>query len=189
MTGRARGPIFRPVEPLSAMPARFSAGSTVCVEFSHPDYPASDGWELVLYLGGPARTHADGVADGGGWIVTLAASATASLVPGTYSWAARASLDEVTVDIASGIVVVTPDLASGTADLRSWEERALEVVEAMLIGALPESAQTFQIDGRMIGEFSRAELMNVRNDLAAAVAHQRCPAHVARPIHLVFRRH
>lgn len=104
-------------------PASFRAGDNITWTKSVEDYTAGSGYTL-----GYAFRNADYAidfsgtmgADGGSFLVELAATQTSSYTAGEYDWVAHVTLsgDRHTVD--SGRIEILPDLAAATAyDARS----------------------------------------------------------------------
>jgi hypothetical protein len=135
---------------LTALPATFAAGTTVRYRRSFADYPASAGWALTLHLNGPESiAHADAVADGDDFVLTLSATATAALEPGSYRWAERVSNGDEVYDVASGAITVTVNLATAVAgDALSWARRELAIIRKIKEGRIDADVEAYQIDGR-----------------------------------------
>ena len=154
------------------MPSRFAAGTTVIYSRSLPGYSPVDGWALTLYLSGAAAVDYAGAPSGAKWTVTI--PATAQLEAGNYQWVERVSKAAEVYDAASGVVQVLPDISKAPAgDLRSWEERTLEVIECALTGRLTNDMQSYQIAGRAVTKIPIGELLALRSSLSAAVRAQR----------------
>lgn len=160
---------------LTAVPASFSAGSTLALSLTLPNYPGPT-WTATLYLNGKAVLTKAGIATGEVHRFTLSAVETAALNPGTYKWLLRAAVSDqsTVVDVAAGTLVVTPNPATAAAgDGQTFEEKALALVESALLGRLPSGMETFQIAGRAVSQIPIAELLKVRAQLRQAVALQR----------------
>jgi hypothetical protein len=172
---------------LTAIPERFSAGSTVRVELDAAEYSAADGWELTLYLAG--AEVAAFVGDGLGTVHTfeLDAASTAALPAGTYQWLVRAAKDDDVIDVSGGTLEVTPDLAAAAAgDLASWEAQALVVARAALKGQLTDGMKGFQIGNRAVENIDSDKLITIIAQLEQRVAAQRSPATFGRKLHVRF---
>jgi hypothetical protein len=65
------------MQELTALPAEFTAGTTVEYRRAYADYPASAGWRLVSMLRGASGEDVRAVADGDDFLATLAATMSA----------------------------------------------------------------------------------------------------------------
>ncbi len=137
---------------LTALPDRFSAGTTVVYRRSLADFPASSGCTLALYLAGPASAHFDGVADGDDFVVTLAADKTDDLPAGIYRWEERAAIAGGTPErVAGGVVTVEPDLATASgATLQDPDEIELAAVRARISEITTSGIQSYGLDGAQV---------------------------------------
>lgn len=148
-------------------PERFTAGTTVKVTRTHSAYPATSGWSLTFYLTGiDVITPVTGTPNGTGFDFTLSATVTAKLRAGTYRWTERAVSGAEKYTAESGVLVVDADPAQmGATDGQSWEEKALALVEARLLGRYSEDMESFQIGTRVVTQIPHKELLAVRDDL------------------------
>ena len=172
---------------LTAMPDRFSSGTTVVYERSFADHRASDGWQMSVTLAGRNVLTKLPTASGDGFVVTLTTSETAALAAGLYRWSERVQKDGVIVEVGCGTVQVDPDVAAASGDsLQSWAEKTLAVVEAAIAGRLPAGLESYQIHGRAASKIPMAELLALRAKLAAEVESQRPGGSTIRPIQFTF---
>ena len=157
----------------TGVPASFPAGTTLTFEYpEHSDFPVADGWTYTFYLAGylgasDAATGADGV-----YTFSIAASATANILPGPYTWEIRASSGLEVYPVASGRLDVTRNTAALTAtDARAWTEKMLAAVESLLYGGgtIPE-VESYQIHGRQLVKMSRKDLLALRNQLKSELS-------------------
>lgn len=175
MDSRAGGCLrMEGVATLTALPDTFPAGTTVKYTRSLSDYPATSGWTLKLLLAG-AGTHAeDAVANGDAFDVTLTAAETAALPPGDYRWVERVEKGGEVYDVATGVVTVTPNLATATpGSLQSWEEKELAAVEAAIAAILAGGIAAYQIAGRAVTKVDLPTLQKLRASLRTEIARQR----------------
>jgi hypothetical protein len=128
-----------------------------------------------------AGLEIDGTAADGGWEVVITEQVTATMAPGAWELQAVATVDGAPVTVRRGNLTVRRGLAftgtPGTFDDRSQAERDLADVEAA-IRALATGAQEYQIGslgagGRKVVRADLAELINLRDRLAAQVAQQK----------------
>lgn len=159
-------------ETLTAIPGSFAAGETVSYLRSAPSgYAPADGWTLTLYLAGENTASAQATEESGAYRVTLTASETSQLEPGSYRWVERLSDGAGVVhDLASGTVIVLPNIgAAASGDLQTWAEKTLPIVEAAIAGRLPSGMESYQIAGRAVSKIPIRELVALRGQLQAEV--------------------
>jgi hypothetical protein len=173
---------------LTAVPRSFTAGTTVKFTLSFSDYPADAGWNLAFFLAGlNVIEPVSGVANGSAFDVTLSATASGKLQAGNYQWQVLVTKSGETYLAAAGVLEVLPNIASAKAgDLQTWEERTLQVVEAVLEDRLPADQQAYQIAGRAVTKMPIAELMNLRAALKNAVRAQKAPGSFMTPVRVGF---
>jgi hypothetical protein len=159
-------------------PTAFEAGTTVAftqgASFTGVgEVSPAGGWSLVWHLrkiDGGAEADVPATDDGERWTVTLSAATAATLSPGPYRWALRATQGPVLQTLSSGTITITPDLALGGEDVRTWEERTLEAVEAALSGTMEGGLKMYTIAGRQVSTMTPDELLKIRAQLQAAVS-------------------
>ncbi|RTL04199.1 MAG: hypothetical protein EKK62_16795 [Acidimicrobiia bacterium] len=110
--------------------------------------------------------------------VTIAASRTADLTPGTYYWTALATGSGTYAGrvhtAGSGVCEVTRNLSiAAEGDALTWEERTLSVVEAALTGKVTDDMASYMIAGRQVVTIPLAELRSLRSSLKRTIARQR----------------
>lgn len=114
---------------------------------------------LTYELRGPSALTLTASANGSGWKTTLTTSASDSLMPGTYAWAAYVSATNVRVTAGMGTLTVLPNLASQSVgyDPRSDAEKALAACEA----AIATGAQVveYRVGDRMVRKSDRSEIL------------------------------
>ncbi len=156
---------------LTALPESIVAGTTVEYTLSLPDYPASAGWTLKLYLAGISTLAKDAVASGDDFTVTLIDGDTGNLAPGVYQFAHRVAMAGKTYQVECGSVTVEPNIGTAAdGDLASWEEQALTAVRAAIKGGLSRGMAEFQILGRAVKYFTPRELRETELWLSRKVA-------------------
>ncbi len=136
-------------------PGFFTAGDTVKWTRSIPDYPASQGWTLKYFLRGPSAldvsaSQYNATED---YIVTIAASASATLTAGDYAWTAKvASADgSETYTVNFGTVTVKPDLSKQVAgyDGRSQTKRQLDNINDTIEKLTKKGYKSVQLNGKV----------------------------------------
>lgn len=175
---------------LTAMPERFAAGTTLNYSRTYPDYAPGDGWSIKLYLAGPsASSNVQATPSGGFWLFAVDAVSTGALVPGIYRWLERATKGSEVVDVNSGLVTVSVNIAQATAgQLLSWEEQTLPLVEAAIAKRIPSGMESYQIAGRALSMMPLKELEMWRNRLKAKIAAMKNGGRIGRQHLFEFRR-
>lgn len=175
---------------LTSMPAKFTSGETVKYTVTHPDYPASSGWTLTLYLAGiDTPTPIAGNASGDSFAITISSAASAAIAAGVYQYEERATKSSETYIAASGKVTVLANIAAAAAgDFREFAETALEIVEAAIAGRLTSDMQSFTIAGRAVTKIPIAELLDIRAKLQAEIASSASPGTFGKSVLVQFVR-
>lgn len=166
------------MDELTQIPESFAAGTTVTyrASLSVLGYSAADGWALTVYIAGPSviEDGAAGVADGDSFVVTIPATDTADLTPGTYAWVERVSKSGEEFDARSGVTAVTPNLAVAAAgDLTSFDETQLAAVRARISDRLAKDVSRMSAFDRAIEREALKDLREIEADLLARIAARR----------------
>jgi hypothetical protein len=171
---------------LTALPDSFPAGTTVIYTKSFTNFSPTE-WTLKLYLAGPDTLNVTAVASGESYVVTIPATSTAASPAGSYHWVERVEKTGVVCDLASGLVILTPNLATATdGSLQDWAEKVLPLVEAAIAGRIPAGMESYQIAGRAVAKIPIRELMALRGQLKSMVAQGQSRTRISRPIHIKF---
>lgn len=176
-------------------PATVTAGDTWQWNKNFSDYAPTDGsgtWTLSYAIVGAGAIKWDAtyaVASGGGWVVTIPASATEGLAAGAYRWSAiltgGSGYANQRATPESGVFTVTANPALLIAgDTLSFAEKNLAVVEAALTGRLTADMQSYSIGGRAVVSIPIAELYAMRTKLQHEVYRERNPGR-SNPVRLV----
>lgn len=178
----------------TAMPARFSAGTTLTYERTVPDLPTSSyGWKLNVYLAGPseARHEAITLTNGVGTVV-IAASVTRGLPAGAYRWLERIAENSPGVrvfDVATGTLEVVADLASAAdGSALTYEAQVLAALKERLLGRLTADAETLQVEGTAITRIPFDQLERLVAKYQAIVDLQQNPASGFGSVEITFGR-
>lgn len=181
------------METLTALPESFPAGTTVKYTRSLPDYPATDGWQLKLLLAGASLLSVDAEASGADHSITISATASGPLTPGSYVYAEEVTKDGETYRAGSGRVSIEPDLGRVLAgQLQSPNERLLAAITAMIearMGAgtgIPKDAESYQIDGIAVTKVPLERLLSARTALSYSVAREKRPGGLGRQYRMTF---
>lgn len=177
------------MQTLTAMPDSFSKGSSVSYTKAVPDYPATDGWALTVHIAGRSVAHVNAGTSGADFVVTMAPAVTSTLEPGVYTWLERVSKAGEIVDVGNGTLAITADLATATTgELRSFDEKALEAIEAALLVNLADPNVSYQVAGRGAVSMSRTEAMKLRDTLARRIARRKNGGRIGQNVNVRFRR-
>lgn len=176
------------MEALTALPARFAAGTTIKYRRSYPDFPAS-AWDLRLHLAGPVVKSWVAAKDGDVFDFTLAAAETAVCVAGSYRWVERVTQGTEVYDAAAGMVTVTANVATaGVGELQSWREKALVEAREALSALVSGRVQSFQIGTRAFSKLDLPELRKLVVELEAGVAREQGGGQLGRLHQMRFTR-
>jgi len=178
------------MDPRSAMPDLFAAGTTVKLERSHRAFPASAGFTLKLLVQGPSQLVKSFSASGDKFTITLTAVETAALAAGRYRWEEEVT-ETATGDVATaawGYVQVTPDLeAAAAGSLQSEAEKTLSVLKAKRDGRLASDLESYQIDGMSVAKIPFEDLDQLIRRYEQAVARERNGGKLGRIHYAAFR--
>lgn len=175
---------------LTALPESFSAGTTVAYRKSFADYPASAGWTLTLWLAGATVTSIEAASDGDEFVVTIAATDTASpFAPGLYKYVERVSYDGDVYEVGSGTVSIEDNLAEATdGSSQVWLERAVEALQAHLEGRLSAGLESYSIAGRAVSKIPIKEADVLLTSYEARLFRLKNPDSVSRSVLIEFTR-
>jgi hypothetical protein len=172
-------------------PGEIVIGSTLKWTRDLEDYPASE-YALKYYFRGAGKgfdaAATPDTGDGDRHAVTVAASVTAEMSPGTYYWQAVADKDGEKFFVGEGETKAVAGLASlavtTTVDNRSPAKRILDAIDAMLAGKATKDQMEYQIGGdgslRMLRTFPPSEWVGLRIIYARIVMRERRNARVKR---------
>ena len=146
------------------------AGETLNFRATTPDYPASAGWVVTLYLNpraGGTPTSVTGTASGDDHLLQVSAATTAGWAPGAWAWETWAAKGSERYRLEAGQLQVQAGLIGAAAglDTRSQAQRALDDAEAALAAWTP-TTRRYRINGREM-EFSAPA------DIIAVISHWR----------------
>lgn len=154
----------------STPPSEVRAGDTVKFTVESADYPLNDGWTLSYTINGPVKVSGTPVVSGAVATVTVAASLTATLTPGTYTWLLRVTKSGETFTLDSGKLTVTPDVAAAAAGtLTSKAEQELALIEAELQARAASDHTEYAIEGRSLKREAITDLWEWRDRLRAEI--------------------
>lgn len=159
-----------------AEPAELVAGDSW--SWSRPDlrdaWPASGSWVLTYRLRPAAGGTSVLLTADAAFAVAVAPAASALYAAGAWLWTAMVGNGTDRHTVGEGRITVRPDPAAATAtDARSWAERTLEAVEAVLAGRATADHEAYSIEGRSVTRIPIAELRTWRARLKTEVARER----------------
>lgn len=145
------------------IPAEIGAGLTFDALLTLTAYPAP-GWAVSLHLRGPAAINLTATAEGSQHRITASAATTASWQAGSYWYTLRATKGADVVEVESGQLQITPDLASeaGPYDGRTQNQIALEAIEAVLAKRATLDQERYRINNRELYRTSIEDLLKLR---------------------------
>lgn len=158
----------------TAPPTKFRAGDTVKFTVSPAEFPVGDGWTVSYTVNGVKKATANASESAGKYLVTLSATETTALDPGTYLWTLRATKGGETYTVDHGSLTVMPNVTSAAAGaLQSQDEKELAYLNAEIEARAQSDHTEYSIDGRSLKRESIVDLMEWRDKLRARIARQR----------------
>lgn len=136
------------------------------------DYPATDGWTLTYVLNGPQNITFAATASGSDYLVNETPATTAAYAPGLYTWTAFLSKtggDRFAVDDGTLRVVQDPATITAPSDLRSFNKRMLDAIEALLERRATKVEESYRIHNRELKNMDPLELEKWRGIYASRV--------------------
>lgn len=157
-------------------PLTLVAGDTAAWTRDLPDYSAADGWTLKYRLINAAGTiDITATATATLHTVSVPPATTAAWAAGTYTWTAYVEATGARTTLATGTLVIKPDLAAAAAgvETRSPARQALAAMDAALIAHAANAwTQEYSIAGRTMKFTSAADFHIMRQRLQAEVARE-----------------
>ncbi len=166
-------------------PAEVYCGDTWQWTRDLADYPAGT-WTLryVCAIPGQAAKVITATASGTTHVVSVLPAATALWTPGEYAWQSDVSQGTGgTLErhrLAAGTLRVWPDPTAAVRDPRSFAERTLAAIEAVIEGRASTDQASMTLDGVALTRVPLDALLDARNRLRAEVAVERARRDAAR---------
>jgi hypothetical protein len=159
-------------------PTTVRAGDTWTWSVTETDY--SD-YALTYYLrNATGKVDFSATADGYDYEVEVAATTTAAVKPGVYTWIRRAEGELGSFTTGEGTITVLPNLALNVAlDARTYAKQALDNIEAYLIDPNNVAASSYSIGGRSLSRWSRSELLVERDRWVSEVRNEEAKTRMA----------
>lgn len=161
--------------PVTTIPAQFTAGDTLSFTQSLADYPASAGWVLHYRLiNASGKQDIVSTASGDDHVFNISAATTVEYSAGIYDW--QAYVDGVASQrftVGNGRVTILPNLAGQSAgfDNRSAARKALDAVNLWL-GSRDLAVAEYEISGRRMKYIPMGELLSLRSKLQLEVSRE-----------------
>lgn len=156
---------------MAILPRRIPAGITFDETAILTAYP-TEAWSLSVVLRGAGSIT---IAGSSGGSVThnlkVPANLTAEWAPGRYWYSARVTDGENIVEIESGEVEITPNLAAETEGYSglTHAQRVLTAIEAVLEKRATQDQERYTINNRELWRTPIADLLNLRDRYRAQV--------------------
>ena len=157
-------------ETLVELPRRITVGDTITWDEVIADFPASASWVVTYNFTSPnarfVSSHA--VVNVDDHRITID---TTKLEEGHYEYAKKVTDSTTTHTLERGVLDVLADLSADTAgvDRRAYAEKALENIEAMLLGKATKDQTSYSLNGRALSRYSVSELQEWRSSLRVEV--------------------
>lgn len=156
------------------------AGDTWRWTKTFADYPTSEGWALTYYITGPVSIPAvtASVVDNQ-FSVTVTATTTTPLPPGTYRYVARASLSGAVHTAGEGVFLVKPNLAvAKDGETLTHEERSIPLLEAALERRIKADLQAYSLSSRSATKEEMQTYRRLLNQYRRIVWQRRNPGYL-----------
>lgn len=157
-------------------PSEFVSGDSVSWSDTLPQYPAASGWAVAYVARGAGSINISAAGAGDVYTATIAAVATAALVPGAYTlqgYAFNAGTG-LRVTFYTGQLLVRANVAAAVAgyDGRSHARRVLDAVEAVLEGRAGKEIMESAVDGLVLKSIPHEKLLLLRQKYLAYVGQE-----------------
>ena len=151
---------------MAYIPNSIKAGLTFEIEISLPDYDPSL-WALDLVARGPVAINLTAVGSDDVFTLSETAQNTSSWPQGLYQYSLRVSKDSQVFEVDFGSFQVDQNIADLTNDhdARSFQEKTIETIEAVLSKTATLEQQQYTINGRTLIRRSTSELLQLRDKL------------------------
>ena len=155
-------------------PTAIVAGDTAKWLKSLSDYPASAGWLLTYTLiNATVKYTVVATASGDDYLVTIPSATSELWSPGEYAYAGKLTLGVEGYTAVQGNITVKPSFnVAATLDTRSQARKALDAIDARLIGVATDGVMEYQIAGRQLKNYTVPELLQLQSALRRDVARE-----------------
>ena len=148
------------------VPAVIVQGDTVTWTSRNITYPSTDGWTLTytLQITGTAHTVVAVGNSDGSYTATIPSTVSATYAGGNYRFQGVVTSGSDRHTVEQGTLFVELDFATNPdANSESEVKRALDAVEANLLGKATSDQQSYTIQGRSLTRYSIEELQSLRD--------------------------
>lgn len=132
----------------------------------------ADGWTLTLFLRGPGAQQVEATRSGATHTFAATPAATAAWEAGDYAYTIRATDGADVVEVESGRVRITPNLAAGNVDTRSHARITLEAIEAVIEKRATLDQERYRINNRELYRTPIGDLLKLRTFYRNEVARE-----------------
>lgn len=160
------------------VPQTWSAGIRTTFQLALTAYPASQGWQAVLYLRGADAIDVLSVADNNLHVFDVTSAVSTAWKAGHYGYSLRvkrgADADLEMDEIESGVVQIMADVLNLSAgqDFRSHAQRTLDAIEAVLESRATMDQERYRINNRELYRTPIETLKKLRDQYRAEVARE-----------------
>lgn len=146
------------------LPDKIGAGLTFNRLLTLTAYPAPE-WVLTVLLRGKQNIDLTATAEGSQHRLSASAAQTATWLAGDYWFSMRATRGDDVVEVETGSITVTPDMATLTEghDGRTQAQIALDAINAVIGKRATLDQQRYRINNRELYRESIAELLKLRS--------------------------
>lgn len=170
------------------LPDKIGAGLTFNRLLTLTAYPATD-WALTVLLRGKQSVDLVATAEGSQHRLTATAAQTATWLAGDYWFTMRATRGAEVVEVETGSITVTTDMATitGIHDGRTQAQIALDAINAVIGKRATLDQQRYRINNRELYRESITELLKLRSFYQLEVKRERQKACGTNPFGGVVR--
>ena len=161
-----------------AEPRKITAGLSYSWDKSLTDYPAT-AWTLAYSIVNNAEQYdVTASADGDGYDVAITKAATAVYEPGAYRLIGYVDDGTDRKQVYIGDLIVEPDFTN-VSDRRSYAEKTLEAIEALIANAASKDQESVTVDGQTLVRRKPVDLIMLRDRFKREVAAEKRAADMA----------
>ncbi|MCP3967992.1 MAG: hypothetical protein GY718_16860, partial [Lentisphaerae bacterium] len=128
------------------------------------EYLPTDGWTLryLIRVSNDRIIELTATPENDKYTFTLSADALTGIEPAVVKWQCQAIKGDEKYLVASGKVRLYPDLSDPNIDPRSYPEKMLEAINAVLTGKLDNPVVEAEYNGRRLKYMTTSELLRLR---------------------------
>ena len=161
-----------------AEPRKITAGLSYSWDKTLSDYPAT-AWTLAYSLVNNANQYdVTASADGDDYAAAITKAASAAFEPGAYRLIGYVDDGTDRTQVYIGDLIVEPDFTK-VSDRRSYAEKTLEAIEAVVAHAATKDQESITVDGQTLVRRKPADLIMLRDRFKREVAAEKRAADFA----------